>query len=52
MERKDTQSKPSKKGADREVKAALKANMARRKSQARVRAQAGVNEAQENKNNE
>ncbi|WP_298908445.1 hypothetical protein [uncultured Aliiroseovarius sp.] len=40
MERKNTPQKPTKKGADREarLKAALKANMGRRKAQAKARA--------------
>ncbi|WP_371171468.1 hypothetical protein [Aliiroseovarius sp. 2305UL8-7] len=48
MERKKTSENPPKKGADREkrLKAALKANMARRKSQARARSDQGVEQSQ------
>ncbi|SEW04131.1 hypothetical protein SAMN05444851_1037 [Aliiroseovarius sediminilitoris] len=51
MERKKIPQKPSKKGADREerLKAALKANMARRKSQARARAGNGATRSQTQK---
>ena len=51
MERKNTPQKPSKKGTDRDqrLKAALKANMARRKSQARARADHGDNRSQDTK---
>lgn len=52
MERKDKPTKASKKEADRDqrLKAALKANMARRKAQARARS-AGE-QAQDSKNKE
>ncbi len=51
MERKKTPRNPPKKGADRDerLKAALKANMARRKSQARARAENGANRSQTEK---
>ncbi|WP_432449049.1 hypothetical protein [Aliiroseovarius marinus] len=52
MERKNTPSKAQKNGADREtrLKAALKANMARRKAQAKARA--GGTQAQDSQNKE
>lgn len=52
MERNNTPNKPAKKGADREerLKAALKANMGRRKAQAKARA-ASDDEAAENEQN-
>ena len=51
MERKKIPQKPSKKGTDRDerLKAALKANMGRRKTQARARADQGANRSQDTK---
>ncbi len=49
MERKKSPQKPSNKGTGRDerLKAALKANMARRKSQARARANGGAPRARD-----